>query len=123
MARKTASRLDKRREVEAAEQLEGSGGTKRKKATKKRTTTRKKKVKAPQRMRLVWVVFSGSMKEEARFPYDQRDEADAKVEQLRSKSKKLYFVQPVKEPIEGPPPASATEAEVEADVAAADEEE
>ena len=118
MARKTASRLDKRREMEAAEQLEatstGKKATKKKAAKKK--TTRKKKVKAPARMRLVWVVYAGNMKEEARFRYDQRDEAEAKIEHLRSKSKKLYFIQPVKEPIEGPAPRAVEEdvAEVEA---------
>ena len=104
MARKTASRLDKRKEVEAAEALEAAGVTttsKKKKATKKkakRKTTRTKK-DATVRRRVVWTVFSGNMKEEARFPYEQRKEAEEKLEQLRSKSKKLYFIQPVKEPI------------------------
>ncbi len=115
MARKTASRLDKRREVEAAEKLESSSTTKKRKKATKKKTTRKKKAKAAARMRLVWVVYGGNMKEEARFPYDQRAEADAKVEQLLAKGKKLYFVQPVKEPIEGPAPAPAAEAEAEAD--------
>jgi hypothetical protein len=107
MARKSPSRLDKRREAEAVEAREKDSPTKkstRKKATKRKATPRKKKVKAVARERLVWAVFGGNMKEEARFPYDQRAEADAKVEQLRSKGKKLYFVQPIKEAIEGPAP-------------------
>jgi hypothetical protein len=106
-----------RREVEAAEALEKSesdgAGTKKKKTTKKKTvkkkaTTRRTKTKAPQRKRLVWAVFSGSMKEEARFSYDQRKDAEKKLEQLRAKAtKKMYFIQPVKEPL----PAAPAEAE------------
>jgi hypothetical protein len=125
--KKSPSRLDKRREVEAAEALEKSesagAGTKKKKAAKKKvakkkvakkkvakkTTTRRTKTKAPQRKRLVWAVFSGSMKEEARFPYDQRKDAEKKLEQLRAKAtKKMYFIQPVKEPLpDAPTPAEA----------------
>ncbi|MBT4864079.1 MAG: hypothetical protein HON53_03020 [Planctomycetaceae bacterium] len=115
--RKSPSRLDKRREVEAADALEKSesdgAGTKKKKAAKKKTakkaTTRRTKTKAPQRKRLVWAVFSGSMKEEARFPYDQRKDAEKKLEQLRAKAtKKMYFIQPVKEPLpDAPTPAEA----------------
>jgi hypothetical protein len=119
MARKSPSRLDKRREAEAVEAREKDSpeakkkGTTRKKAAKRKTTPRKKKVKAAARERLVWAVFGGNMKEEARFPYDQRAEADAKVELLRSKSKKLYFVQPIKEGIEGPAPRPEAEGEEE----------
>ena len=108
--KKTPSRQDKRREIEAAEataKADPDGkATKKKKAVKKKavkkTTTRKKaKVKAPQRKRMVWAVFSGTMKEEARFLYAERKEAENKLEQLRSKAtKKLYFIQPVKEPLQ-----------------------
>lgn len=103
MARKTASRLSKRREAEAAEAAEADGSTtkkKRKKATrKKKATTTRRKAKATERKRLVWGVFSGTLKEEARFPYDQKKEAEAKLEQLLSKGKRLYFIQPIKEVI------------------------
>lgn len=87
-----------------------------KKTTKKSTTTKKKKKKkksarksrskkavAEARKRLVWGVFSSSMKEEARFPYDQRKEAEKKLEQLSSKSKKPFFIQPIKEIINETP--------------------
>jgi len=37
------------------------------------------------------------MKEEGRFAYDERARAEEKLEALRAKSKKLYFIQPVKE--------------------------
>ncbi len=99
MARKTASRLSKRREIEAADAA-GASTKKKKKATrKKKATTTRRKTKASERKRLVWGVFSGSLKEEARFPYDQRKEAEAKLEQLLARGKKVYFIQPIKEVI------------------------
>lgn len=106
MARKTASRLQKRREAEAADAKSKSPV---KKPAKKRVTRRK--VKVPDRKRKLWGVFSGTLKEEARFPYDQRKQAEEKLEQLRSKSKKLYFIQPIKEVIS----AEAAAAEEAAD--------
>ena len=96
------SRLELRKEVEAAEArgVTAKGEVKAKKTRKapaKRTS--RTKVKAPQRKRIVWVIYSGSMKEEGRFSYDQREAAEERLEVLRSKSKKLYFLQPLKEVI------------------------
>ena len=102
MARKTASRLAKRREAEAADALddEEAAPKKKKKAAKKKTTrARAKKKDVLERRRIVWAIYSGTMKEDSRFPYDQRAEADAKLEALRAKSKKTYFLQALKEPI------------------------
>ncbi|MBX3443118.1 MAG: hypothetical protein KF774_11995 [Planctomyces sp.] len=93
MARKAPSRLQKRREAEA---VEARPATTKKRAAAKKTTTRKK-TKAPERKRLIWGVFSGTLKEEARFPYDQRAAAEERLEQLRAKGKKMYFIQPIKE--------------------------
>lgn len=109
------SRLEMRKMAEAAEKMDAAetkAGTKKKKkrATKKRASSRSKRKDTPVRKRLVWAIFSGSMKEEARFPYEQRSEAEEKLEQLRSKSKKLYFIQPLKEAI---PEAEAEPAEAE----------
>jgi hypothetical protein len=103
--KKGRSRLDQRRMVEAAEK---NSTTKKKTAPKKKKVTkaksRSKKAKdTVQRKRVVWGVFSGSMKEEARFPYDKQKDAEAKLEQLRSKSKKPYFIQPIKEVITDAP--------------------
>jgi hypothetical protein len=110
------NRLEMRRMAEAAEKIKKtSGETDGKKAkkgkapakAKRKTASRKGKDRAHQRKRMVWCVFNGSMKEEGRFPYDKKDEAEAKLELLRSKSKKLYFLQPVKEIIgESSVPAS-----------------
>ncbi|MEZ6064947.1 MAG: hypothetical protein R3B90_04400 [Planctomycetaceae bacterium] len=96
MARKPPSRLQKRREAEAA----GAQAAPKKKAAKtaKKRTTRRK-TKAPERKRMLWGVYSGTMKEEGRYAYDQRAQAEEKLEQLRAKSKKLYFIQPIKEVI------------------------
>ncbi len=92
MARKSPSRLDKRREAEAAEGLPET-----KKKVVKRKAKRRTKAASLERKRMVWVIYSGALKEEGRFNYDQKDEALEKLELLRSKSKKLYFLQPVKE--------------------------
>lgn len=112
MARKTPSRLDKRREVEAAEREGTAKGakTKKKAARKKATTTRRSSAKAVARKRLMWGVFSGSMKEEGRFPYSERAAAEAKLEQLQTRSpKKMFFIQPIKEEITEPAPKPAAE--------------
>ena len=70
-----------------------------KKATKKKAVKRKKKASDPTRYRLIWGVYSSSMREEARFDYDRRKDADKKAEQLKARGKKIYWVQPIKEPI------------------------
>ncbi|REJ77038.1 MAG: hypothetical protein DWQ34_10290 [Planctomycetota bacterium] len=112
MGKRTASRIQKRRESEAAASRGSKAGTKKKKkaAKRKRATTRRK-AKAVERKQLIWGVFSGSLKEEARFPYDQREEAEQKLEQLRAKGKKSYFIQPIKEVITTPLPSSDDEEE------------
>ncbi len=105
MARKTPSRLEMRKMAEAAESKgeDGKSSTKKKKATKKKATRKKAakrtKTAASVRKRLVWGIFSGNLKEEARFPYDKRKDAEKKMEQLLAKGKKLYFIQPIKEEI------------------------
>jgi len=120
MARKTPSRLELRKQAEAAESLEESTPKKKtrkkavakKKTAKKKTAKKRATVKAPERKRLVWGVYNGSMKEEARFPYDQRKAAEQKIEQLRAKvtkTKRLYFIQPIKEVIVDAPADDETE--------------
>lgn len=120
MAAKRKSLLDLRREAEAVEARGGEAPAKAEKATKakKATTTKAKRTKEKPvaRKRMIWVVYNGSMKEEGRFPYDQRAAAEEKIEALRQKSKKLYFIHPVKEVIGDP---SATVGLVAAAAAAA----
>lgn len=102
-------RLQKRLEVEAAEKLGTAAPEKAKKekATAKKakatgTTARKRKVKTPERKRIVWGVFSGTLKDEGRYAYDQYDKAVERLEQLRAKSKKMFFIQAIKEPLSAP---------------------
>lgn len=106
MARKTSSRLELRRQAEAAEAqgteatpAEPAKGKKKEPAAKKKAAprARRAKTKAQVRKRLVWGVFSSSMKEEGRFPYAEREAADAKAATLAEKHKRTYFVQPIKE--------------------------
>lgn len=118
MARKSPSRLDKRREAEAVEALEKASGKKatkkkatKKKTTKRKTTKRRTKAKSTARKRLMWGIFNGNMKEEGRFPYHEREAADEKLEALKTKSpKKMFFIQPIKEEI-----TAATKADDEDD--------
>jgi len=99
--------------VEAADSRDAADGKKgsekgaKDKKVKKKATSRRSKEKAVQRKRLVWGVYSSSMKEEARFPYDQRAEAEKKVKQLVAKAGKTYFIQPIKEVIADAPVAAA----------------
>lgn len=121
MASKRKSLLDLRREAEAVEARGGEAPAKAEKATKAKKAAAPKakrtaKEKPIARKRMIWVVYNGSMKEEGRFPYDQRAAAEEKIEALRQKSKKLYFIHPVKEVIGDP---SATVGLVAAAAAAA----
>ena len=103
--------MELRKQVEAAGSKAASTdgkATKKKAAAKK--TTRRTKVKTPERKKLIWGVFNGSMKEEARFPYDQRAAAEEKIEQLRARStKKMFFIQPIKEVIPDVPAPDKTD--------------
>ena len=100
------SRLSKRREVEAAEELESAApkkkAAKKKAAKKKKSTTRarKKASDVPARRRLVWVVYSSTMREEGRYLYHERDKAEEKLNALLAKGKRRYFIQPIKEPLD-----------------------
>lgn len=118
------SRLSMRREVEAAEAAEA--GTGKKKATRKTAgdtaegapkkrakkgdsdpaAPKKRKAAKPrtkrakeamQRRRLIWVVYSSTMREEGRFLYHEKDKADELLATLLGRGKRRYFMQPMKE--------------------------
>lgn len=100
------SRLELRKMNEAAEAAGLSDDAeesprKKKKATRKKAASRKAREKAPERKRAVWVLYSGSMKEEGRYPYDQKEAAEERLAILQGRGKKLYFMQMVKELITG----------------------
>ena len=110
MAGRTRSLKEERRMADAAE-ARGAGAAddvvvapKKKKAVKdpkKKAAPRAKRTKSKTlvRKRLLWGVYSNSMKEEGRYAYADREAADARCEELSLKNKKPYFVQPIKEPL------------------------
>lgn len=147
-----------RREVEAAEAAEA--GTTKKKATRKTAgekaegTTKKRAKKgdtdpaapkkrkaakprtkrakeAMQRRRLIWVVYSSTMREEGRFLYHEKDKADELLATLLGRGKRRYFMQPMKEALnpDGSPVVQSgsaiavedEEVKIEVDAEAADE--
>lgn len=75
---------------------------KRKSAAKPRQP---RKPKAPPRMRAMWCVYDGGMKEIALFDYNQRPAAEEKLAVLRGKHKGVYFLQIVKQPMPAAEPA------------------
>jgi hypothetical protein len=97
------SRLELRKMHEAAGISDDSeeAPKKRKKATRKKAAPRKAREKTPERKRAVWVLYSGSMKEEGRYPYDQKEAAEERLAILLGRGKKLYFMQMVKELVTG----------------------
>ncbi len=147
------SRLAMRREVEAAEAAEtettakkksrksADGAEKTESGSKKRATKgekdgapKKKKVAKPrtkrakeamQRRRIVWVVYSSTMREEGRFLYHEKDKAEELLATLLGRGKRRYFMQPVKEALNPdgtpiiqvvvPPPEEELEEEVKVD--------
>jgi hypothetical protein len=69
------------------------------KAPAKKAAKRTKEKVIPRRM-LMWGVYNGNMKEEARFSFAERPAAEEKLGQLKEKSpKKLFFIQPIKVPL------------------------
>jgi hypothetical protein len=108
MAKRTINRRELRDQAEAAEKRGGAAeGTAAKKEAKKKAAPRAKrsKTKVVVRKRLVWGVFSSTLKEEGRFPYGEREAAESRAEELSVKHKRTFFVQPIKEPIADKPVA------------------
>ncbi len=107
MAKKTRNIRELREQAEAAEKQGKStaeaGGAEKKKSKdgKKKAAAKPKrsKVKVIVRKRMLWAVFSASLKEEGRFAYSERDAADARAAELAAKHKRTFFVQAIKEPL------------------------
>ncbi len=133
------SRLSMRREVEAAEAagvIDSTKKTRKKSATSRekgekkgdgKETVKKKRIAKPrtrrakeaaQRRRLVWVVYSSTMREEGRFLFYERDKAEERLQQLLSKGKRRYFIQPIKEALnpDGTPVVQVTSQQPDEDM-------
>jgi hypothetical protein len=64
-----------------------------------------RKLKVPPRMRALWCIYDGGMKEVALFDYNQRTAAEVKLAELLGKPKGVYFLQIVKQPMPAADPA------------------
>lgn len=111
MAKRTVNRRELREQAEAAEKLGTGAGQaadkKKAKEPKKKAAPKAKrsKTKVVVRKRLLWGVFSSSLKEEGRFAYAERNAAESRAADLTAKHKRTYFIQPIKEPIADKPVA------------------
>ena len=105
MAKRTRSIREMREQSDAAEKqgktVDGVATDKKKvkEAKKKVAKPKRSKAKVVVRKRLLWGVFSSSMKEEGRFPYADREGAESRAVDLAARHKRTYFVQPNKEPL------------------------
>ena len=82
-------------EAEAGEELKAE------KKKKKATTTRKVAKSIIKREKVVWKIFDAGYKEVACFPYAQKDEAFAKLEERKLKKSTVnFFINEVKVPME-----------------------
>lgn len=114
------NRIEMRRQAEAAEaaEKEAAATTKPARASRakssaakaekeasgektKKKAVRKTREKARERRRAIWVIYSGTMREEGRYPYWEKAAAEERLEMLRARGKRLYFMQMVKELIVG----------------------
>jgi hypothetical protein len=66
-----------------------------------------RKPKAAPRMRALWCVYDGGMKEVALFDYNQRAAAEEKLAALMARQKGGYVLQIVKQPMPAAEPAAA----------------
>ena len=91
----------KERLQQMAEEAEAGEELKVEKKKKKVTTTKKVAKSVIKREKVVWKIFDASYKEIACFPYSQKDEAFAKLEERKQKkSTTTFFINEVKVPME-----------------------
>ncbi len=117
MAGRILNRRELRKQADQAEQSEPAASEAvatiavPKAARRKAATTPKvkkpRKPKAAPRMRALWCVFDGGMKEIALFDYNQRAAAEEKLAALLARQKGVYFLQIVKQPMPAAEPAAA----------------
>ncbi|MHB1422564.1 MAG: hypothetical protein ACYC3I_05085 [Gemmataceae bacterium] len=110
MAGRILNRRELRKQADQAEQTEAAAAAPdvtvappkaatRRKAAATPTVRKPRKSKAPPRMRVLWCVYDGGMKEVALFDYNQRAAAEEKLSVMLGKQKGVYFLQLVKQPM------------------------
>ena len=91
----------KERIQQMAEEAEAGEEVKAEKKKKKATTTKKTAKSIIKREKVVWKIFDAGYKEVACFPYSQKDEAFAKLEERKQKKSTVnFFINEVKVPME-----------------------
>jgi hypothetical protein len=91
----------KERLQQMAEEAAAGEEQKAVKKAKKAATTKKVAKSVIKREKVVWKIFDASYKEIACFPYSQKDEAFAKLEDRKQKkSGTTFFINEVKVPME-----------------------
>jgi hypothetical protein len=91
----------KERLQQMAEEAAAGEELKAEKKKKKATTTRKVAKSIIKREKVVWKIFDAGYKEVACFPYAQKDEAFAKLEERKLKKSTVnFFINEVKVPME-----------------------
>lgn len=115
MASRILNRRELRKQSDQAEQVDASvtdtaatvalpaKAGKRKSAVA--AVRRPRKPKVPPRMKAMWCIYDGGMKEIALFEYNQRATAEARLAVLLGKPKGVYFLQIVKQPMPAAEPA------------------
>lgn len=107
MAGRILNRRELRKQSDQAEQVEAAlpgaapaAASKARAKTKPTPAVRKpRKPKAIPRMRALWCIYDGGMKEVALFDYNQQAAAEERLTVLRGKQKGIYFLQIVKKPM------------------------
>lgn len=110
MASRILNRRELRKQTDQAEQAEVAvadpvetgappKAAARRKAVAAPKVRKPRKPKAPPRMRALWCVYDGGMKEIAMFDYNQRAAAEAKLTAMLDRNKGTYFLQIVKQPM------------------------
>ncbi len=119
MAGRILNRRELRKQTDQAEQAEAvvtdpaatialpEGVAKRKSGAAVKVK-KPRKPKSPPRMRALWCVYDGGMKEVALFDYNQRAAAEAKLTAMLDKKKGAYFLQIVKQPMPAAEPGAVS---------------
>jgi hypothetical protein len=119
MAGRILNRRELRKQTDQAEQAEAGvldpaatvsapKAAARRKASATPKVRKPRKPKASPRMRALWCVYDGGMKEVALFDYNQRAAAEQKLATLLGKQKGTYFLQIVKQPMSTGEPAETS---------------